>query len=183
MFANVDATVRQGVEFNAQKRMGDWHWFGSYSFVQARFDDYFLALSPNHPNANSDGEIAVRPGDRLPGVPEHIAKFGVDYAFSDAFNVGAEVVYNGPQVLRGDESNALSQVRAASILNAQASYLFASNFSVFIKISNVLDSEYENFGLLGEDPSELIPGLLDNRPLFLGIGAPRAAWLGAKFQL
>lgn len=183
LFANVDATVRQGVEFNAQQRLGDWHWFGSYSYVQARFDDYFLALSPNHPDANSDGEIAVRPGDRLPGLPEHIAKFGVDYAFSDAFNMGAEVVYNGAQVLRGDESNALSQVRSASILNAQASYFFASNFSVFIKISNVLDSEYENFGLLGEDPSELIPGLLDNRPLFLGIGAPRAAWLGAKIQL
>lgn len=180
LFANVDATVRQGLEFSVQQRLGDWQWLGSYSYVQARFDDYFLALSPNHPDANSDGEITVRPGDRLPGLPEHIAKLSVDYALTQALSLGAELVYNGSQVLRGDESNALGEVGAASIVNAQANYFLGHKFSVFVRISNVLDREYENFGLLGEDPSELIPGLLDKRPLFLGIGAPRAAWLGAK---
>lgn len=183
LFANVDATVRQGVELSVQRRSGDWQWLGSYSYVQARFDDHFLALSPNHPDANSEGEIAVRPGNRLPGLPEHIAKLSVDYALSQALSIGAEVVHNGPQVLRGDESNGLSTVGAATIVNAQANYLLGAKFSVFVKLSNVFDREYENFGLLGEDPSELIPGLLDNRPLFLGIGAPRAAWLGAKLQL
>lgn len=182
LFANVDATVRQGLEFSVRQRVGDWHWLGSYSYVQARFDDSFLALSPNHPDANADGEITVRPGDRLPGLPEHIAKLSLDYALSQELSIGAEVVYNGSQVLRGDESNALSEVGAASIVNAQASYSFGPQFSAFVKLSNVLDREYENFGLLGEDPSELIPGLLDNRPLFLGIGAPRAAWLGIKLQ-
>lgn len=183
LFANVDATLRQGLEFSMQQRLGQWQYSGSYSYVQARFDDAFLVLSPNHPDANDDGEIAVRPGDRLPGLPEHIAKLSVDYALNQAFSIGAELVYNGSQVLRGDESNALAQVRAATIVNAQASYLFGPKFSVFLKLSNVLDREYENFGLLGEDPSELIPGLIDTRPYFLGIGAPRAAWLGAKFQL
>jgi iron complex outermembrane receptor protein len=182
LFANVDATVRRGLEFSVQQRLGDWQWLGSYSYVQARFDDHFLALSPNHPDANSDGEIAVSPSDRLPGLPEHIAKLSVDYAINQALSIGAELVYNGSQVLRGDESNALSKVDAASIVNAQASYLLGPRFSVFVKLSNVLNREYENFGLLGEDPSEVIPELLDNRPLFLGIGAPRAAWLGAKLQ-
>ena len=182
LFANVDATVRQGLEFSVQHRQGSWQWLGSFSYIQARFDDNFLALSPNHPDANSDGEISVRAGDRLPGLPEHIAKLSVDYALSEVLSVGAEVVYNGSQIMRGDESNALTQVSGASIVNAQASYLLGQNFSVFLKLSNVLDREYENFGLLGEDPSELIAGMNDSRPLFLGIGAPRAAWLGAKFQ-
>lgn len=182
LFANVDATLRQGLEFSVQHRQGNWQWLGSYSYIQARFDDHFLALSPNHPDANADGEIAVRSGDRLPGLPEHIAKLSVDYALSQALSVGAELVYNGSQVMRGDESNDLSEVPGASIVNAQASYLIGTNLSVFLKISNVFNREYENFGLLGEDPSELIPELIDNRPLFLGIGAPRAAWLGAKIQ-
>lgn len=183
LFANVDATVRQGLELSVQQRLGQWQWLGSYSYVQARFDDHFLALSPNHPDANTDGEIAVRPGDRLPGLPEHIAKLSVDYALSQAVSLGTEVVYNGSQVLRGDESNGLAQVHGATIVNAQASYLFSPKFSVFVKISNVFNRDYENFGLLGEDPSEVITGLIDTRPLFLGIGAPRAAWLGAKLQL
>lgn len=183
LFANVDATLRQGMEFSLQQRLGNWQWLGSYSYLQARFDDDFLALSPNHPDANDDGEIAVHAGDRLPGLPEHIAKLSVDYQFSEALSVGAEVIYNGSQVLRGDESNALAEIDGAGLMNLQANYWFASNFSLFLKIQNVLDHEYENFGLLGEDPGELIPSLIDTRPLFLGIGAPRAAWLGVKLQL
>jgi hypothetical protein len=36
--------------------------------------------------------------------------------------------------------------------------------------------------LLGEDPDEVISNLADERPLFLGVGAPRAGWLGVRYS-
>jgi hypothetical protein len=53
---------------------------------------------------------------------------------------------------------------------------------VFARITNVFDEDYENFGLLGEDPGEILPQLTDKRPLFVGVGAPRAAWVGLNFR-
>jgi hypothetical protein len=35
--------------------------------------------------------------------------------------------------------------------------------------------------LLGEDPTAILP-LADASPRFLGVGAPRAAWLGAALR-
>ena len=49
-------------------------------------------------------------------------------------------------------------------------------------MTNVFDKDYENFGLLGEDPDEILPDLEDDRPLFLGVGAPRAAWIGLRLR-
>ena len=49
-------------------------------------------------------------------------------------------------------------------------------------LGTVFDTDYENFGLLGEDPGETLPFLVDNRPLFLGVGAPRGAWLGLRYR-
>jgi len=54
---------------------------------------------------------------------------------------------------------------------------------LYARIDNILDEDYENFGLLGEDPTEVLPGLADDRPIFVGVGAPRAAWLGIHIAL
>ena len=53
---------------------------------------------------------------------------------------------------------------------------------IFARVTNLFDTDYENFGLLGEDPGETLPFLVDNRPLFLGVGAPRGAWLGLRYR-
>ncbi|MEX2525690.1 MAG: TonB-dependent receptor, partial [Gammaproteobacteria bacterium] len=77
LFANVDKTRRMGFEsgFN-----GNWHkldWFLAYSYIEATFEDDFEALSPNHPFADDDeGTINVRPGNRIPGIPDHQLKLG-----------------------------------------------------------------------------------------------------------
>jgi hypothetical protein len=51
---------------------------------------------------------------------------------------------------------------------------------LFVRVSNVFDRDYENFGLIGEDPDEVISTLDNDSPIFLGSGAPRAVWAGAK---
>ena len=45
-------------------------------------------------------------------------------------------------------------------------------------MNNLLDEEYETFGLFGEPEEVLGEGFEDSR--FLSPGAPRAAWLGLR---
>ncbi len=182
LFANVDKTRRMGIETELTGIEGALAWYVSYSHIAATFEDDFDVLSPNHPNANADGELRVQRGDHMPGMPENIFKVGGDFSITPAASVGAELIYNSDQVLRGDEANRLDKIGGYTLVNLRASYLVAERFTVFARVTNALDKEYENFGLLGEDPTEILPDLADARPLFLGVGAPRAAWIGAALR-
>ncbi|MDP6183104.1 MAG: TonB-dependent receptor, partial [Gammaproteobacteria bacterium] len=183
LFSNVDETVRQGVEmaFTGSWRAVDWS--ASYSYIDAVFGSEFTALSPAHEFANEDGEINVDEGDRIPGIPEHQLKLGADYNFDFDFVLGFDLIYNSDQVLRGDESNQLDKIDGYSVVNLRAAYRFNQHINFFVRVTNLFDAEYENFGLLGEDPSEVIDGLTDNRPRFLGAGAERGVWAGIRLAL
>ncbi|HEX7034257.1 MAG TPA: TonB-dependent receptor [Pseudomonadales bacterium] len=182
LFANVDRTRRFGVEALVDGQTGSLHWYGAYTWLEATFEDDFAVLSPNHPNADADGTIQVERGDHLPGIPEHMLKLGVDYYFGDNFRLGAEAVYNGSIYLRGDESNEIGKIDDYVLVNLLASYALQERLTLFLRVTNLFDEEYENFGLLGEDPTEVLEGLADERPIFLGTGSPRAAWLGARYR-
>ncbi len=181
LFANIDKTRRRGVETAVQGKLERLSWYANWTYLQATFEDNFTVLSPNHPYASDEGELAVQSGDRLPGLPEHVIKLGVDFQVSDNFSIGAELIYNSDQVVRGDESNQLPEVDGFSVLNLRVSYAIHEQFSIYARVTNVLDTDFENFGLLGEDPSEIL-ALTDDRPLFLGVAAPRGAWLGMRYR-
>ena len=155
----------------------------SYSFIDAGFDEDFMALSPTHDFANDDGEIQVSEGDRIPGIPEHQFKIGADYYLTDHATFGFNFIYNSNQVLRGDESNQLETIEGYAVVNFRASFRLSERTNIFMRVANLFDTDYENFGLLGEDPSAAIDGLADNRPRFLGVGAPRAVWAGIRISL
>jgi outer membrane receptor protein involved in Fe transport len=182
LFANVDRTRRLGLESMLRGYVAGLHWYAAYTWLRATFEDHFAVRSPNHPNADADGVIQVQRGDHMPGIPEHILKFGADYYFSENFTLGAEAVYNGGIYLRGDESNEMDKVDGHSLVNLRASYTLQERLTLFARVTNLFDQEYQNFGLLGEDPGEVIDGLADDRPIFLGAGSPRAAWLGARYR-
>ena len=184
LFANVDQTKRAGVETSLQGQWQDFSWLAAYSFVDATFDDDFQALSPNHAFADDEGEIAVRSGDRIPGIPQHQFKISSDYNFSSSFSIGLDVLSNGSQVLRGDESNQLDEVSGYTTVGLRARYSVNEKLEVFAKINNLLDKEFESFGLLGEEPGELEVPIIENltNPIFLGAGAPRAAFLGVRYN-
>jgi len=180
LFANVDKTRRWGLESAFSGTIEQFDWYASLSVIEATFEDDFDVLSPNHPNADDEGVVMVSRGDHIPGIPESLLKLGGDYRFGN-FSVGAEAIYNAAQYLRGDESNDLDKVDGYMLLNLRALYSLGDNFSVFARVTNALGKDYENFGLLGEDPSEVIDGI-DDTPIFLGVGAPRAAWVGLRYR-
>lgn len=185
LFANVDKTRRLGFESSVNGLWGSLEWFLAYSYIEATFEDNFSVLSPNHPFADDAGEVLVASGDRIPGIPEHQFKLGGDYYFTEDLSFGLDVIYNSDQVLRGDESNQLPTVDGYALLNLRTRYRYNQHMEFFAKVSNLLDTDYETFGLLGEDPSEVDTPLYQNFsiPRFLGPGAPRAVFAGIKLSL
>ncbi|MBT7952675.1 MAG: TonB-dependent receptor [Gammaproteobacteria bacterium] len=185
LFANVDETQRWGIETTLRGHIDKIDWFTAYSYLEASFEDNFNVLSPNHPFADDNGEIFVRAGDRIPGLPKHNFKIGADYYFNEKVSLGVDLSYNSNQVIRGDESNQIDKLNGYSITNLRGRYRFNEHLEFFARINNVFDKDYESFGLLGEEPSEVDVPLFANfsNPRFLGPGSPRAGFVGVKLSL
>jgi len=185
LFANVEETRRLGFEANSSGHLGKAEWFAAYSFLKATFEDDFNVLSPNHPLADINGEINVKAGDRLPSLPRHNLKLGAGYYFNDNVSLGFDLNYRSSQVLRGDESNQVDELSGYTTVNLRARYRINPHVELFARVNNAFDKEYENFGLLGEEPSEVDLPLFENfeNPRFTGPGAPRAGFVGIKLSL
>ncbi len=184
-FSNIGDTKRMGVELGLNGDYGHVRWSMNYSYVRATFDDAYITSSPNHPLADANGLIRVSAGDRIPGIPQHTFKMGADYAFTDAFTLGADLVANSGQYLRGDEANLLDTTDAYAIVNLHGEYRVNHLVTVFARVENLFDTDYETFGIIG-DPGEVFDGstpgqspvMSDAR--FLGAGAPIGGWLGVR---
>ena len=177
-FDNVGKTRRAGLELSISAQPGErLTWFAHYTYMDATFDQHLVVPSPNNPAA-VHGEIAVRPGDRLPLIPAHLFKAGGRITVTDNVRVGGDLLASAGQYLRGDESNLAGTTSAYAVLNAQLEYRLGDAAVIFLTVNNVLDTEYETFGLFGEADEVLGEDFEDSR--FLSPGAPRAAWLGLR---
>lgn len=184
-FDNVGDTRRLGTELGLAGRAERWQWFLNYSYVEATYRDSFFVLTPNHPEAPSGGgnpgQLLVERGDRLPGVPDHTLKLGGSVEILPAFTIGADLLANAGQYLRGDEANLLGQTDAYTVVNLRGDYQVNQKVTLFARIDNLFNTDYESFGLLG-DPTEVLGNsFTDNR--FLGPGAPIGGWFGVKVAL
>lgn len=188
-FDNVSDTLRAGIELGLSQDVARLHWSVDYSYLEATFEDDFVVNSPNHPVFEDDpaapqivGEdkLQVSRGADIPGIPSHQLNAGVDFKFTDRFMLGADLEYRTGVFLRGDEVNLLEKTDDYTILNLRAEFRFSEWLTVFARVENVFDEEYETFGLLGE-PDEVFEDFED--PRFFGAGPPLGAWLGIRIEL
>jgi outer membrane receptor protein involved in Fe transport len=188
-FQNASDTLRAGVELGISQDLARLHWSMQYTYIEATYEDDFVVNSPNHPIFEEDPTsplivneeaLQVESGANIPGIPQHQFNAGADFAINDRFLVGADVEYRSGVHLRGDEVNLLDKTDDYAILNLRAEFRVNDWFTVFARVENVFDEDYETFGLLGE-PDEVFPNFAD--PRFLGAGPPLGAWLGVKIQL
>ncbi|MFB3083979.1 MAG: TonB-dependent receptor, partial [Gammaproteobacteria bacterium] len=84
------------------------------------------------------------------------------------------------QFLRGDEANLLQPIDGYVVVNLRGEWVFYQDASVFFKVNNLFDTDYETFGLLG-DPQEVIPSF--SNPRFLTPGAPIGGWIGLRIKI
>jgi outer membrane receptor protein involved in Fe transport len=186
-FENVGKTQRQGAEAGLSGLFMDnrLRWSANYTFIDATYQSEFGSPNAAHPQADANGITQVRSGNRIPGIPAHQAKFSTDYDILREWTLGFDMNYNSGQYLRGDEANLTAKIPAFVIFNLRSEYRFNEHVALFGRVNNLFDREYANFGAIGET-GEVLQGLgLDENEnaRFVGVGAPRAAWIGVRLTM
>ncbi len=104
-YTNVPETQRQGVELGLQYNNGPLSFYANYAHVDATYQFYATFSSPNNPSADANGNIYVKPGDVIPGIPSNLGKLGLTYAVTPQLKLTAETVLVGSQYYVGDDAN------------------------------------------------------------------------------
>ena len=208
-FDNVGKTRRQGLDFGLNGTTGGFNWSAGYSFINATYEDSFeLASEANSSRfANADGNkvIQVKSGDYLAGIPKHQLKLRGEWLAMPNWSIGATMVAFSNQYARGNENNKHKAVDAANsfdgndysgsgkvagyaVFNLDTRYRFANTgWQLFGKLNNIFDHEYYSSGLLGENAFNASGGTFatdaeTKKELFLAPGAPRAGWVGMRYD-
>jgi iron complex outermembrane receptor protein len=121
------------------------------------------------------GVIEVEPGDRMPGVPTHSVKAGIAVRPVPRWELALSTVAQSGQYHRGDEANLMDALDGYAVLNARTSYDLFDQLQLVVKFQNLLNSEYQTFGVVA-DPSEVLPQYSD--PRFQSPGPPFGVWAG-----
>ncbi|NOT86533.1 MAG: TonB-dependent receptor, partial [Methylococcaceae bacterium] len=185
-FQNIGKTKRQGLELGLNatvfKRL---HLDANYTYLDATVGVDYLSQSPSHPNADALGNVPVKSGSRLPGIPEHLIKLAVNYDIIPDWSLGVNMIYNGDQFLRGDQANLTEPLASYMLFNLKTEYRFNEHFSLFGKLDNIFNKRYQNFGTYGNTGGVLNDalGINDVDTRFVGVGAPRAGWVGIRITL
>ena len=210
-FANVGTTRRQGIELSGEGRFGKLTVSGSYTWLDAT---YRSALSVGGAGNSSndaaapgfEGAIAVRPGDRLPLLPQHLGKVQVAWEASKLVSLRGDVVAASGVIARGNENGAhradgvyylgAGKSDAYAVVNAGVDVKPRKGLRVFANVTNLLNAHYASAAQLGAtafDGSGRFVGrpfagpVIDGeRPLahstFLAPGAPRRIEVGVNWR-
>lgn len=187
-FANIPKTRRQGFEMGVNGAAHHLHYALNYGYTASTFESDLTINSPNNSTADGGGDIQVRPGDKIPAIPQHTAKLRLAYEGADVFSIGTSVVYSGSQYARGDENNqdVNGKVSGYTLIHLDGSFNVTPDFSLFFRVHNLLDKEYETFGILGENffngPNRTFDKNLESAEQFRSAGAPRAFWVGIRYD-
>ncbi|HEU0095102.1 MAG TPA: TonB-dependent receptor, partial [Rhizomicrobium sp.] len=169
-FANVPSTQRQGVDLTARYETRGWSAYASYSYLDATYQFTGALASPNNPNADGAGNVAVTPGRRIPLNPANTVRAGGDVDVLDGFSVGGELAFTGSQAFDGDPGNTNAKLPSTFVVNLRGAYNLDNNWQVFGLIDNLFNNSDATYGTYF-DPSDSVglvtPALTDPRTLTL----------------
>lgn len=195
-FDNVGKTRRQGLDLGINGELGNFRWAAGYSYIQATYQSTFSIANEVNSSAvdtDSDGEgdtIRVRKGDHLPGIPRHQFKLRGEWQVLPQWTLGANLVAFSSQYSHGNENNehrgAGAKVAGYTVVNLDSRYRFGNTgWQVFAKVNNLFDQRYYTGGMLGETFFTPNGGFMGGNDAFAALvapGAPRAAWLGVRYE-
>jgi outer membrane receptor protein involved in Fe transport len=148
-FANIDRTRREGIELQLNVNTG---WgamlYGNYSYTSATFEATQTLASPL-----SDPALGivntVKPGNRLPLVPDHQVKGGFALPYK-GLTLGGEGRYIGKFYLRGDEANEERPLNGRVVADAHLA-LERGGWRISLAVTNLFDNHYASFGTFNTD--------------------------------
>jgi iron complex outermembrane recepter protein len=183
-FENVGATRRQGAEFAADASAGLWSLSVNYSYTDATFQSPLVLNSPDNPFADANGEITIRPGDHLPGIPANLVKVLVAAHVTNRIDLTLAMRAASGVYLRGDEANLNPKIPGYAVFDIGAKYRFSDALSLFAGVSNLFDAKYANFGAFSPIASvPLIEAPGASNPRSLSPAPPRWFSVGLSAQL
>jgi outer membrane receptor protein involved in Fe transport len=201
-FDNVGNTRRQGVDLALGGKLAALSWRAVYSYVDATYQSSFEVNGASNSSADADGNIEVRPGDRVPLIPRHTARLVLDYTVNDRWDIGANVMASSGVFLHGNENNANQAggtsgtgaqiagsgwISGYTVFNLHGTYHLGKSADVFLRIANVFNKNYATAGFLGAnafnpngsfraDPDDWSN---DNA---VSPAQPRALWVGMRYR-
>jgi iron complex outermembrane recepter protein len=180
-FANVGQTRRQGVDAGLQFKNDRWIAYVEYSYTDATFQSTFVESGGSNPAADADGNITVRPGNRLSGIPTNQAKLGAYYKITDKWTVGGTAIVASGAFLFGDEANLTPKLTPYFTLNLTTSYQLTDHVQLFALVENVTNEKYSTFGTFSPTSSVFLaqaPGATN--PRSLSPAAPVGGFAGVR---
>ncbi len=190
-FQNAGTTLRQGVEAKVDLTWNRLTTYANYTFVDATYQSNLTLPGVNNPAATVDpvtgsSVINVVPGNHIPGIPAHRLKLGAEYAFTDAWKLGADLNYVGSQYLIHDDSNLNPKVPAYWVVNLHTSYQVTKNVELFGLVQNLFNQHYYSAGTFFDTGgyNNSTPGganlMTFNDPRTFLPGMPLAAYAGIR---
>lgn len=200
-FKNIGRTVREGMDFGLSGKLDKLKWSASYSYVRATYDTDVEFVNAGNSSSDDDGIYTARKGDRMPSIPKHQLKLRAQYAVTPEWSVGSNLIAYSSQYVWGNENNQhqANSARCADnedcsagrgklsgyfVVNLDSQYNFGNGWKAFAKAINIFDRDYYVGGRFGEtqfDTSGVYAGA-ESRPLGLLPGAPRAGWVGLRYD-
>jgi iron complex outermembrane receptor protein len=152
-YANAPRTRREGLEASLDFDAGRWSGYAGYSYIRATYQFEAALPSPNSPFADESGDVHVRPGDRIGGIPAQRLKLGADFAATPALTLGADVQGVGSQYLIGDEANQDAKLPAYWVASLHAAWKMTRALEFFARVDNLTDAHYASVGSYFETDS------------------------------
>jgi outer membrane receptor protein involved in Fe transport len=200
-FDNVGKTKRQGLDMGLSTTIDKLSLTGSYGYVRATYDDEFT-LSNESNSSNVDETIQVTKGKYLAGIPKHQFKLRAQYEVIPTWTVGANLVAFSSRYMHGNENNGHQANSLAcaedgdeipcgkgktggyTVVNLDTQYNVGSGWKVFAKAINVFDKDYETTGRLGMSHFGSNGVWSDDTTgsRLVAPGAPRAGWIGVRYE-
>ncbi|NTV09451.1 MAG: TonB-dependent receptor [Zoogloea sp.] len=196
-FQNFGRTRRQGVELGLSGDIGRFELSAGYSLVEATYRSDATVSSPDNSTADANGNIQIKPGNTIPGIPRQQFKVGVAWKPADGTRIGAQLVAFSSQYVRGNENNAhqadgvdffgSGTLPGYAVVNLNAETSLGGGWQAFGRIANLFDRNYATAGQLAQNAFP--NGSFEADPAqwcaetFAAPGAPRSIFIGLRYRM
>jgi len=197
-FRNVGKTRRQGVELGVDGRAGAVTLSAHYTYLAATFDSSETINSPGNSGADAAGNIAVRPGDRLPLMPRHVFKARAEWHATAAWSAELGMLAVSGATARGNENGAhrpdgarflgSGATAGHAVFDVGTTWQATARLRLFVQVDNPFDRRYATAAQLGvtgfkADGAFMAPADKAGpvHATFYAPGAPRTIRFGVRY--